>query len=86
MQIQIRNIDDSTAIRTDTIAQSRMRNGKYETRMNPETAQALENGLLMHLRCRKNPIPAIRSGRLLLLLAEMPEYQTPLSAIPPARQ
>lgn len=81
MQTQIKNLDNNTAINIlNTIAQSRMRTGEYETEFTPEMSQSLETEFDAS-PSSGTAAPGDLARESLLLLAEMPEFQGPLSAM-----
>ncbi|GBC60612.1 hypothetical protein DENIS_1569 [Desulfonema ishimotonii] len=81
MQNQIKTLDDTAAANIlNTIAQSRMRTGEYQTEITPEMIQALETAFDT-APSSETVSPGDLARNALLLLAEMPEYQAPLSAL-----
>jgi len=81
MQTKIKNLEDNTAVNIlNTIAQSRIRTGQYETEITPEITQALETTFDTS-PSSETASPSDLAREALLLLAEMPEYQGPLSAM-----
>lgn len=82
MKAQIETLNDASAMQIlNTIAQSRIRTSEYETAVTPEIVRYLEAEFDAAPASSEAANPGEPAREALLLLAETPEYQAPLSAM-----
>ncbi len=81
MKDRIDALDDKSAVHIlNTIAQSRIRDGNYETEITREMSDALQDAFKIE-SSPEAPSEGDLARQALLALSEVPEYQGPLSAL-----